>query len=170
MKCLTPREISRWMTEHGHDDESDMRPVISFYAPTNFGGLECFVDCVLREVFVRGEVLLVITDTDLEHARHLRVIEGLRCLAGEKRSLKKAPGFLFSETEWQDAMTLFSFAASCMWKCYLWGESDQLTLFNWEGEIFDVWPGNRAGRKVVLGLLKNFKLKRIIRHAKTRGK
>ena len=84
--------------------------------------------------------------------------------------LSGAPGFLFSEKEWLDAVTLFSFSASCMWKCYLWGEREQLTLFNWEGEIFDVWPGSEKGRKALLELLKNFNLKRIIRRSKNRSK
>jgi hypothetical protein len=169
MKCLTSREVDKWLSRHGHDSESDIMSAVSIYAPIGFGSLECFVDCTLREVFVRGEVLLLITDTDLGQYRHLRVVEGLRRLAGEKRSLEKAPGFLFAESEWQDAMTLFSFASSCKWQCYLWGERDQLTLFNWEGEIFDIWPGNQAGKKAVIGLLKSFKLKRIIRRAKTRS-
>lgn len=158
------------MTRHGHDAESDVMPVISFYAPTGLGPVEGFVECVLRDVFVRGEVLLLITDTDLGLYRHLRVVDGLRCLAGEKRSLDKAPGFLFVEDKWEDVQTLFSFAASCSWQCYLWGEREQLTLFNWEGEIFDVWVGNKKGRKAMLELLKNFKLKRIIWRSKSRSK
>lgn len=170
MRCLTAREIKQWLRQHGHGGKSDIIPAISFYAPNHFGSVECFVECVLREIFVRGEVLLLVTDTDLGRYRHLRIVDGLRCLAGEKRSLEKAPGFLFSETEWQDAVTLFAFAASCMWQCYLWGERDQLTLFNWEGEIFDVWPGSKTGKKATLELIKNFKLKKILRRAKVRGK
>ena len=170
MKCLTPREVDRWLSRHGHDAKSDVMPPISFYAPSGFGPVEGFAECVLRDVFVRGEVLLLITDTDLGRFSHLHVVEGLRRLVGEKRSMRKAPGFLFSGKEWLDAVTLFSFSASCMWKCYLWGEREQATFFNWEGEIFDVWPGSEKGRRSLLKLIKDFKLRRIIRRSKTRGK
>lgn len=170
MKCLTSREISRWLTRHGHDDELDIMPAISFYAPIQLRATEYLADCLLREVFVGGDVLLVINDTDFEHPRHLKVVNGLRLMAGEKRPLSASAGFLFTQDEWEHAVMLFSLCASFYWKCYLWGARDQLTLFNWEGEIFDVWPGSQAGRKAVLRLLESFRLKRIIRRAKTRGK
>lgn len=168
MKCLTSREVEKWLRRHGHDSKTDVMPPISFHAPFEFGPVEGVVETVLKDVFVRGEVLLLIADTGLGSYHHLRVVEGLRRLAGEKRSLEKAPGFLFAETEWLDAVTLFSFTASCMWQCYLWGEREQLTLFNWEGEVFDVWPGSDQGRKAVLELLKNYKLKRFVRRSKSR--
>jgi len=170
MKCLTPQEIDQWLSRHGHESKSDKMPVISFYAPAKFSALEAFVECVLRDVFCHGEVLLLVHDTDLERARHLRVIEALRNMANERRPLSKSPGFLFAEDEWEHAVTLFSLNANFYWKCYLWGEREQLTLFNWEGEIFDLWPGNEKGRKTALELLKTFKLKKIIRRSKTRGK
>jgi len=170
MKCLTPSEVDKWLSRHGHNSKADAVPVISFHAPTKFSVLEAFVECILRDIFIQGEVLLMVDDTDRERNGHLRVIKALRKLAGEKRTLDKSPVFLFAKDEWEHAVMLFSLNACFYWKCYVWGDRDQLTLFNWEGEIFDVWAGNEKGRKAVLELLKGFKLKRIIRRSKSRGK
>jgi hypothetical protein len=170
MKCLTSKELDKWLSRHGHSSKADAVPVISFHAPTKFSALEAFVECILRDVFIQGEVLLMVEDTDIERIGHLRVIEGLRKLADEKRALDKSPGFLFAKDEWEHAITLFSLNACFNWRCYMWGDRDQLTLFNFEGEIFDVWAGDEKGRKAVLELLKGFKLKRIIRRSKSRGK
>ena len=165
MKCLTPAEINEWMKRHGHHVEPDNVPVLSFDAPGKFPVMECFVECVLRDVFVHGEILMVVTDTDLGRFRHTRLFEAFRHLTGEIRKMEEAPGFLFLQSEWQDVVTLFSLTASFSWKCYLWGDHDQITLFNWEGEIFDIWPGNERGRNATSDLLTSFNLEKIERKA-----
>lgn len=164
MKCLTALEIDAWMKKHGHHVEPDLMPGISFFAPQRFQAIECLIECVLREVFVRGEILMVVSDTDLGHRRHIHIFEAFRRFAGETRGIKEAPGFLFPENEWQDIVTLFSLTVGFDWCCYLWGDHEQVTLFNWEGEIFDIWAGGEHGKNLTLNMLKNFKLERIERH------
>jgi len=162
MRCFTKDEVSKWISEVGqvedpHDAASPPEFAVQFYAPQKYSAIECFVRCFLREVAGDGEVLIVVTDSEPSEESQRYIHETIRLTTGGKRSVQEAPGYLFSNLEAERAVALFSLM-SCFMKCYLYGSQHQVTLYSWEGEIFDMWTCSEDRLKP---LAKNFELEEI---------
>ncbi|HSY17860.1 MAG TPA: hypothetical protein VK815_05970 [Candidatus Acidoferrales bacterium] len=141
--------------QHG-DDEPEHRTVFS--APAKYSACECFVRCFLDEVVTRGDLLVVVYDAEPSQPCQDFVSDALRFSVGERRQIQDAPGYLIGYEERERAIALFALMSCFMWKCFLYAEHDQITLYNWEGEIFDAWTASELKSGVINNIIKNFEL------------
>lgn len=163
MKCLTETEISQWLTNAGHDEQPEKtdsvkaRPM-QFRAPDTYGAIENFMQCFLAEVVAEGDVLIVVTDDEPSRESQIFISDALRLNNGENRHLREAPGYLIRANERDKAIALFALMTSFGWKSYLYGDHDQVTLYNWEGEIFDAWISSETMQANLSRIIRNFDL------------
>jgi hypothetical protein len=115
----------------------------------------------VNEVVGGGEVLLVLTDSNPSSPSQEFIHDTLRLGIGETRHEVDAPGYLISADELQKVVGLFTLMASFRWKCYLYCSREQLTLYNWEGSIFEIWTSSIECYRHILTILGNFHLREI---------
>jgi len=169
MRCLTPQEISDWVRKVGQIEdpqhgESEPTFRIVFNAPKNYPACECFVRCFVEQVVAGGELLVVVFDSEPSQPCQEFVCQAMRLAVGETRLIREAPGFQTNFEEREKAVALFTLMSCFRWKCFLYGDHDQITLYNWEGEIFDVWTCSEAKQKQVFEIIQNFGLGEILDH------
>lgn len=177
MKCLTPNEVSSWLAEkrqiedphHAHLDDIKHLLHSQFEAPTKYSVVEAFVRHFLNELVIEGDVLIQFVDSYPIHDHKRHVIESIRKMAGEDRHIEEAPGFLFCGEDRELANTLFSLMTCFQWQCNLYGDHDQLTMFNWEGEIFDVWTSSELKMKELKAIVQVFDFKPVAYASETNG-
>ena len=172
MKWLTREQIAKWLSEKGQIEDpyggnSEPRIRIQFAAPQNYSAVECFVRCFLQDVVGRGELLFVVHDAEPSEECQRYIHAALRSSDGEGRPAAEAPGRLIHEGEKETGIALFSLMSCFGWKCYLYSERDQITLYNWEGDIFDFWTSSEAPRKALMEILQSFGLEEIIAPIRT---
>ena len=175
MPCLTEKGLNKWLSSRGHAiSESDpnwprAEPVMQFYAPKTYQGTQCLVDTVLREVFEEGETLIVIDYAEPFDDCDQVIMEAMaKFLEGRHYNYFELPpnhfpSFKFKKSEWSRAVALFTLLSTFGWNCFLYGSNNQLTLFNWEGEIYDFWTDSEVKRKNMNRIIRTFALKRIRR-------
>jgi hypothetical protein len=166
MNCLSAQEISTWLRENCQIEDpylGESQPTfrVQCEAPGPFSALQAFVSVILNQIATHGGVLIQATDSFSAEEGPGLVIESIRRHAGEERPLEGAPGFLFGRSEIQYAVTIFALLAAFKWKSYAYAEHDQITLYNWEGEIFDLWTASAAKREEFKSVLKNFNLREL---------
>lgn len=166
MKCITEKEISQWLTNAGHDEkiagsDSVKTTLIQFQAPDTYGAIENFMRCFFADIVIEGDMLIIVTDHEPEQESQLFVFNALRFHNDENRPIEQAPGFLIEAIEREKAVALFALVTSFGWKSYLYADHGKITLFNWEGEIFDVWISSEAKQLNLRRILNNFNLKEV---------
>jgi hypothetical protein len=172
MKCLTSTEISDWLKKVGqiedphHSTEIDTSLLhAQFYVPAKFAVVECFADRFLEEVVSEGDILFQCVDCFPFEGAHKLAFDAFWKAAGEERSFEETPGCIipFQEREW--ASLLFSLAYGFNWQCYLYASRDALMLYNWEGEIFDIWSRNPTKMEQSQELIHSFEFQLVPENA-----
>jgi len=166
MKCLTSEEVSQWIRETKQIENpytGNSQPVfrIQFSAPEKYQAIECFLRCFLNEILLEGEMLIVVTDSEPSEQCQKFINEAVRHSFSEIRLVEEAPGYRAQYQEKEQAIALFSIMTCFGWKCYLYGSHDQIILYNWEGEIFDVWTSSEFKKNEVLRIIRSFELEEI---------
>lgn len=166
MKCLTPEEISDWIRNNGQIKDpytGHAEPVfrVQCTAPAYYFAIECFLNVLFDQVITGGDLLVQATDWEPTQDCRDFVFQALRHEIGENRPVADAPGFLATPAERQRAVALFAVMTCFKWKCYAYGSHDQITLYNWEGDIFDFWTDSEAKRDLFREIMGNFKLEEI---------
>jgi hypothetical protein len=161
-KCLTSEEASRWLQDRGQIEDpytGEYEPEfhLIFEAPGSYGQTDAFVEWFLKEVALADPVLLVVTDSNqFGHPSQDVIYDALRCSLGETRPFDDAPAYLIPLAEQDFAVALFSLATTFGWKCFLYGGHDHLALYNWEGEIFDLWTSSSQVLEAVRTMINQF--------------
>jgi hypothetical protein len=163
MRCLTPSEISQWLSaanqiENPYSGEAEPDFHVQFYPSKNYSGIECFVSCFLDQVVTHGDLLVVISDPGPSQPCQRFVSDAIRKTCSEDLPIDQAPGYSVKMSEREKALAVFSLTACFGWKCFLYGSHDQITLYNWEGDVFDFWTSSQTTYDQVLGILRNFEL------------
>ena len=166
MQGLTPPQIAAWLTSHGQIEDphlGDHAPpyLVTCYAPNTYMAMECFLRCVLRQLMAGCDCVFQVTDPYPSEECRDFAFYALRCEAGEKRSLEEAPGFFIPPAERERAIALFAGTAMFKWKAYLYADRQQMTLYNWEGDIFDFWSDSADKCDEFRRLMKGFELKEV---------
>ncbi len=164
MKCLSIEEVSLWIRRTGQIENpytGEMQPefCVQFHAPQNYPAKECFVRAFLNAVVCDGDVLVVVTDSEPSEECQRFIHEAVRTSVGENRTVAEAPGYVVLHSQWEQAIALFSLMSCFRWKCYLYGSTDQITLYNWEGEIFDAWTSSESKATEIRRIIRLFELK-----------
>ena len=166
MRCLTALEQKEWLATNDQVESPYSKSAISkgkfyrqFCAPPRLAQVEAFASHFL-DIWKSGEALLVVTDWPLYRPYEMKLIDLIRMAHGEKRSLIDAPGHLFSLNEKNDLISFFGLSVAYYWSAYLYPPSAKVTLFNWEGEIFDYWTDDSENYETLLSLQKSFRLKK----------
>lgn len=167
MHWITSDDALKWIVAHGqledpYRDGSKSGLRIQFYAPTHYLAIEHFVRCCLTEILADSDEFLVLL-TDWEPTEPCRdmVLNALRASTGEARSITQAPACIVSKDDPESAIALFALVVSFKWKAYLYGTYNQTVLYNWEGEIFDVWTDSPDLARALRTILQNFKLREV---------
>jgi hypothetical protein len=165
MKCLTPNEVSVWLRQSGQienprDSSEEYAFHFTFKAPLNYNyqALECFWNCIITEVAVADELLIMTTDAEPSVPSQDFILEAVRRTANEKRLLFEAPGYSVSYDEREKAVALLSLMSGFGWKCYLYPSQGRTVFYNWEGELFDFWTDSESKKNITLQIIKNFGL------------
>ena len=167
MKCLNGQEISDKLRaiDQLEAPRDNLAPNhhLTFYAPShyNYQAVECFLECYLNQIVERGELLLVITDAEPASPAQEFTMTAIRRSLGETRQINETPGYLVDFGNRHEIIALFSLITCFGWKGYLYSEVGQMTLFTWEGEIFDFWTALETKRDKALELLKGFHLEEV---------
>jgi hypothetical protein len=163
LKCLTKRERSQWLLKRGHVEdpahahESDEpRFRLEFYAPEKYGSIQTFAWRLMEAVGVTGEILFYIEDTDLCMAEQEFVFSSLWKNMGERRHFLETPACTGTLEDAEVLAGLFALSAAFSWRSYLYGDKDQTCLFNWEGEICNIWTGSEMIRDRSGIMIKNW--------------
>jgi hypothetical protein len=144
MKCLTDREVSAWLEEHGIPErpyEGREAPVhyLQLHAPGSYPRLEALIQAIHCRLAPGAGWLIQIEDWAHYTPSQLIAVQGIRALAGESRLLIDSPGHLIGPDEADTAISLSSLCAAFGWSAYTYSSLARTTLYNWEGEIFDFW-------------------------------
>jgi hypothetical protein len=168
---LTADETTRWLQLHGQAEDPHSHPEANDqvnspfhgerYAPPAYGTIESFTDRWLTEIVPSGDVLFQLVEWDVWCEPRGYIVKKLLPMFDEAVPFKKMGGFLLEPSERHVATALFSLSTSFMWKSYLYGETERTTLFNWEGEILDVWTSSDARFQLIEHLLDEFQLRRV---------
>lgn len=118
--------------------------------------------CLLNEVFESGDLLVVVTDPEPDQESQVFIHEALRRAIGETRPVARAPGYAAQWTERERAIAVFASTACFGWKSYLYADHAQMTLYNWEGEIFDFWTSSGSKKNDLTRIIKNFGLQLVV--------
>jgi hypothetical protein len=166
MQGLTPGQITAWLSSHGQIEDpylSDRQPLfrVQCYAPRAYQATECFVEVICDQLMNEGELLVHITDAFPSKPCRDLMTTALRREFGEERSIEDAPGFLAQRSEMWHAVALFSLCCCFEWKGYVYGIQNQMTLYNWEGEILDFWTDSEIKRDQFREIMRNFKLEEV---------
>jgi hypothetical protein len=164
MNTLEPQEISSWLQRVGQNedpalDESNSRPPITVSTPTSYSACECFVRCFIEQVVEQGELLVVIKDWQPSQPSQDFIHSAIRLSFEDTRPIDEAPGYSFKYSEREMAVAIFTLTCCFKWKCYLYADHGELVLYNWEGEIFDVWASSKSKRDEIRFMTHNFGLK-----------
>ena len=163
MVVLSEQEASEWFRRSGQVPDpynSEYSPEFGnqYYAPRSFREMEALVRCLLDESLMDGEVVIEITDAEpSEPSREIIFNAMWNFLAGAAWR-HGARAALFRRNELEHAIAVFALAHSFGWKCYLYGSNDQVTLYNWEGELLDVWTCDAACAKRIEAVFQHFNL------------
>jgi hypothetical protein len=161
-KCITSQEASRWLQDRGqiedpYTGECEPEFHLIFEVPRSYEVTDQFVGWFLKEVVRADPVLLVVTDaTQVGYPSQDVIHDALRCSLGETRPFDDAPAYLIPLHEQGFAVALFSLATTFGWKCFLYGGHDHLALYNWAGEIFDLWTSSSQVLEAVRTMINQF--------------
>ncbi|MGZ8901009.1 MAG: hypothetical protein ACXW3Z_13015 [Limisphaerales bacterium] len=168
LKCLTRREQSQWLNNRGHvedpfhaheSDEPKFR--LRFYTPEKYSRLQTFAWHFIEEVCGKDEILFSIEDTDLNRTEQDFVFSSLWKNLREKRSFLKTPACVGSVNDAEIMAGFFGLSAAFSWRTYLYGSEDQISLFNWEGEICDIWTASKTKRDLTRKMISSWGFKRL---------
>jgi len=155
MKALTPEECPSWLKSAGisHD------PFRGFGEASNHfmtGGLTDTRRSIAfaRNLLVYGlqpntECLLEITDWSLYTEDEMAVVQSLRASFGETRWLIKSPGHVFAPSDLNLCVGLFALTIAYGWNSYIYIPTPRLTIFNWEGDMFEFLSDEKKSMQVV---------------------
>lgn len=165
MKLLTAPETSEWLKNVGQVEDPHGRAEVDppdyhlqFYAPHKFSVIGAFVRVFMENLTAGEEVLIQITDSDSFslHGAERHVMERFWSPNGRFCNLDDKPGCVLDQSEIETAVTLFALTSCFGWKCYLYGNRDQVILFNWEGDVWDVWTASEYKMLAVRELVSEF--------------
>jgi hypothetical protein len=144
MKCLTDREVSEWLGEHGiperpYKSREAAVHYLQFHAPGSYPRLEALMQSIHCRLTSGTGWLIQIEDWAHYTPSQMIAVQGIRALAGENRLLIDSPGHLIEADEADTAISLSSLCAAFGWSAYTYSPLARTTLYNWEGEIFDFW-------------------------------
>jgi hypothetical protein len=165
MRILSSTELAAWMTANKLPSEPYAQGgeafafYLQFHAPQSFRSIECFIEALLHHAGTGGETMVTVVDTVNLYDYEYRFFEKLRFPAGETKSILEAPAHLFSAHEFTDVIPMFSLTVGWQWQAYLHMPRSRSVLFNWEGELFDLWTDDRAVLTGVRELLERFGLR-----------
>jgi hypothetical protein len=175
MPALTEKEVGKWLVAHGHPPDEDdpiagtSESTTQFYAPREYSKIQAFVRCYLAEIVVDGDVLIVVEDAYSPSDCDPLILKAiLEHFEGESYNFEELPTLCFptfcvSKKDWEKAIALFTLMTCFRWQCFLYGSANQLTLFNWEGDIFDFWTDSKEKKQAMKEMIRAFKLKEIRR-------
>jgi len=164
MKCLTDSETCSWL------NDNDVTPApygkenlipehyVQFQRPRLHWSVEAFIDGVLGVGIAESPALIYFEDWSPYRQSQMLVIESLRTANGDLRNLIDAPGHLFTADEHDLAIAMFSLATSFHWTTYLYLPNDLVTIYNWEGELFDAWSRDISAFNEIAELVNLFEL------------
>lgn len=166
MKGLTDREISGWLQSHGLIEDPYLRGREPAYrvvgrASGIYARMEGFLEVICDQLMSEGDLLIHITDSFSPRESRNYIASAVRQKAGELRSIEDAPGMLVNRSEVDHAVAQFALCCCFGWKSYLYGTRDRMTLYNWEGEIFDFWTDSEQKRDEFRRIMKNFELEEV---------
>ena len=163
MKLLTAAETSEWLKSVGQVEDPHGRAEVDppdhhlqFYAPHKYSVIEAFVRVFMENFTAGEEVLLQITDYFPFVGAERYVIERLWSPDGKVYNLDDKPGCVLDKCETETAVALFALTSCFGWKCYLYGNRDQVILFNWEGDVWDVWTASEYKMLAIRELVDSF--------------
>ena len=164
MRCVTPREISRWLeTANQFEDpylgESEPRLRLQFHCPDRYKSVEHFAHVFAEDIVATGDLLVVISDSEPSEPSQIAIIDAIRHSIGESRPIRDAPGFIVERKELEKAIGLFALTSCFMWKSYLYTDHDRIVLYNWEGEIWDFWTDSESSYNLMAEMIKHWELK-----------
>jgi hypothetical protein len=149
MTALPLEECKKWLAARGIDHDPYSRSGGSGYCHVT----GAFTDLHRAHAFIRnlmahglkpsGEVLLEINDWPLYNEDEMAVVQAFRASFGEARDLIDARGHMFGPAELNPCIGLFNLTVMYGWSAYLYVPDPPLTVFNWEGEIFDFWSSQK---------------------------
>ncbi len=134
---------------------------LQFYPPKHLGGIECFTEGLIGYAGVGGEALMTVVNTECPREYDERLFNRIRFPDGEGKSIYESPAHLFSADELQDLIPIFSLTVAWQWESYLHMPRTRTVLLNWEGDIFDLWTGDRSVYFGVSEMLKTFGLSEV---------
>lgn len=167
MRILTPEQITNWISLHNQIEDpylGEEQPLfrIQCYAPRNYTAIESFVEVFCDQIITSGDLLCHITDDSPTKPSRNIVLDDIRKNLYETRPLQDAPGLLAERNEMWNIIAIFSLICCFEWKGYLYGCHNQLILYNWEGEIFDIWTNSEIKHNEILDVVKSFQLETIV--------
>ena len=133
MKCLTPKETSRWIREQGlvenlFVDAAPSNGGIRCDATMTYYGIECFLDVIFNQIMTEGDILIQATDWAPSREPREFIFGAVRHELGELRPLREAPSFLVPRAESLNAVAIFALMTSFRWKCYAYGDRKSTRL------------------------------------------
>jgi hypothetical protein len=148
MKALTPAECPNWLRSAGiHHDPSRGLGASAHHGIT--GGLTdprrsiAFARNLLQAVRPSSDLMLEITDWSSYQEDEMAVVRSLRASFGETRWLIKSPGHVFAVSELNLCVGLFALTIAYGWSAYIHIPSPRLTIYNWEGDVFEFWSDEK---------------------------
>jgi hypothetical protein len=148
MKTLTPEQCPRWLKDAGFNhDPFRGSGEASYHFMT--GGLTdsrrsiAFARNLLQAIQPNSDHLLEITDWSLYQKDEMAVVQSLRASFGETRWLIKSPGHVFPPSDLDLGVGLFALTIAYGWSSYIYIPTPRLTIFNWEGDMFEFWSDEK---------------------------
>jgi len=148
MKVLTPEECPKWLKDAGisHDPYRGVGEASHHYMT---GGLTdarrsiAFARNLIRAVEPKGDHLLEITDWSTYQEDEMAVVQSVRASFGETRWLIKSPGHVFLSSDLDLCVGLFALTIAYGWSSFIYTSKPRLTIFNWEGDMFEFWSDEK---------------------------
>jgi hypothetical protein len=165
MKCLTNAECSDWLRNQRMVEEpyGEPLPVGSHYKqfapPTSARHLAAFSRHLFDWLGNYDTALLHITDWGLYKPDEMAVIQAIRRSHGEHRMLIDAPGHLFEAKERDELIGMFYLTVMFGWSAYLYFPAAKATIFNWEGDLIDLWSADAEHFSKFSSIIDTFQLR-----------
>jgi hypothetical protein len=138
MKFISKTEAQNWCKSKGIPLDERNLPQIdknklgSFKIPKDSGQKIAMARGHFEHFRSEKEILIWITEWGIwPSSERMHIFERLRTSYGEKRNLKEAPGNIFNQAEFEDALSLLTLATIFFWDCYvLNGKGDKMIFYS----------------------------------------
>ncbi|WP_211325541.1 hypothetical protein [Roseimicrobium gellanilyticum] len=131
---------------------------LQFEAPEYARAQSAVVRWLFRTFGKFDGALVVFSDWPLYEPDEMAIITGLRRGHGDRRNLIDAPGHLFGKHEEAEAIGHCYLALLFGWNVYLYLPSGAVTVQFWEGDLVDVWTGDKQLENSIREVAERFHL------------